>query len=364
MFSMTVEDRFKTSESSQILAVSEADLPGIAGFLAEWPDEPMREDQWRARFDHWWSSNPYYEKESVRGYVIKDQDRIVGFCGLIPMPFQLAGRERLVFASSTWRVLPKYRHSSVGLFSQILEAGKETLVFSWSGVENVVLIWVALGYRRIPRPAAFSRRTPSLLVLQLDNASRFLLRAGGIALRAHAYLTWRRTRFAGRRLESRRLESATEEVNRFWERTRSQTANTQLRSSKFFNWYCFSGSVFPKRLYGCYRNGDLCGLAMMAEKTARGLRLLECLDLWVDWEVPGVVDALFSRAIGDSWKEGFQLIQLPPFTEKIERFSRSRWLLPRKDTRHPEFVYGPVEQLETLLTGDTALFQPIGDYGL
>ena len=111
----------------QVTCVVPADYAELAAFLASFPDdETGSADAWLDRMRAWWDLNPAFEDSMARGWVLRYDDRIVGFFGSIPRRFRLGGRETTVFASTTWR----------GLCSAIAEA---CAIASREGIDPAVL---------------------------------------------------------------------------------------------------------------------------------------------------------------------------------------------------------------------------------
>ena len=75
----------------------------------------------------WWDLNPSFSSAPSRGWLLREQGRIVGFLGTIPIKMQLAGKESLSFGGTTWRVAPEFRGTSMLLKRRQMEDQKDHL---------------------------------------------------------------------------------------------------------------------------------------------------------------------------------------------------------------------------------------------
>lgn len=327
----------------------------LARFLAGWPGETLKEGSWLRRFALWWDANPFLAPGAPRGWTVRDGERVVGFFGMVPMPFQIAGRETIVYASTTWRIDERFRHLSLTAISNILRQTRDSLLFVWTGNNGLLKVLKAFKFRPLPRGNSFYARQPSVLVLRLapvvdyvratSGKSPFpplLLAAPGAVFSAHARTIHGAMKLFSQRLTTRRVDRADESFDDLWRRTKGRVANTNVRSADYLNWHCFTAPDYAKRLYACrpLDQGPLVGLAIANEKTARGTRVLECVDLWTDPSEPHALDSLMSEMINDARRSKAAAFELPPYSEAIRHFARWRAFLPRRAPNRGEYFLG------------------------
>ena len=130
--------------------VSDQDYEALAAFLARFPDEKRGPEFWRRRLAHWWEDNPAFSQETQRGWVVRDNDSIVGFLGNIPSLFKLRDQTVVVFNASTWRVLPEFRGRSLELLGQLMACSKDTISFITTSGRPVLDILDNLKFEPFP----------------------------------------------------------------------------------------------------------------------------------------------------------------------------------------------------------------------
>jgi hypothetical protein len=348
----------------------------LARFLAGWPGETLDEGAWLRRFALWWDANPFLAPGAPRGWTVRDGNRVVGFFGVVPMPFQIAGRETIVYASTTWRIDERFRHLSLTAISNVLRHARDSLLFVWTGNDGLVKVLKAFKFRLLPRGDSFYARQPSVLVLRLapvvdyvrtaagrSPVSPRLLAAPGMVFSAHARTIHGAMKLFSQHLTTRRVERADASFDDLWRRTRGWVANTNVRSADYLNWHCFAAPDYAKRLYACRRSheGPLVGLAIVCEKIARGTRVLECVDLWTDPSEPRALDSLMSEVINDARRSKAAAVELPPYSEAIRRFARWRAFLPRRAPNRGEYFLGPRHAFDTVTEGTSYFCALQGD---
>jgi len=335
----------------------------LATYLSSWPGEPTSAAGWRQRMAHWWTCNPYCSADTPRGFTLSVDGRLVGFFGLVPIGFLLEGRDVVAFASTTWRVDERARHRSLAALSQVLRACRGSLLFVWTGTGSLVKILEALKFQRVPRPGSFFGRQQTTALIRpgrvLATMVSPIARVPGELVRLHTAAVRTIARLEGRGYSARRLPRADGDVDRFWARTRRNCPNTNPRDSTFLNWHCFGGGPVEKRLYACWRGGEIVGLLVGCIKQARGLRVLDCADVWIDPAHPRALASLFARVIADAATgTGADVIELPQYSPEIARFARRVGLLPRAIDDRTELVMAPAPAIESLraASGFTGLF--------
>src|SRR5579862_8784416 len=302
-------------------AVEPASYDALAQFLSlsEGGGEPIELiQQW---FRLWWDDNPAFRPEMKRGWMLMEQDRIVGFVGNVPSLIQLGGQTVTAFSATTWRVLQEFRNQTMAVVFQWTALGKSAVLFGTTPTDDVVKILQAMRFRLLP-PA--NNRNASLLVL---NSRPVIAAMGGdnslaeFAALISSPVADQVQKFFSRKLRSaeqssvRRFCSADASFDDLWERTKGLYANTNLRSSAWIDWYCFRPPNCGKILLGYTDENQLRGYTICQPKHHDKLKLLECADFWIEPGYPQVMPALVRAIEASARQEGYDLVMFPHFTE-------------------------------------------------
>ena len=270
----------------------------------------------------WWDLNPAFDEGFARGWLLREQDEIVGFLGAIPWKFQLGGRETTVFAGTTWRVLPEHRGMSIALKRRQMEEHGDVLHLSTTPRAEVERLLKLLGYE--PMRSGEGDESHSAIILDFEKLVRAKLngRASAAALAKGAApvlgaiqkLRMRRLRRCAHE-KVREVHQADAAFDDLWERTRSRYPSTHVRTAEAINWYCFSSPDFEKTLLGYFDGERLAGYIVFLSTERRGMRFFECVDLWIESgprrEV--VLGALIEKARRFAEEASFDRIYLPHF---------------------------------------------------
>jgi hypothetical protein len=307
----------------------------LAEFNAGFEDETRPLEFWLGRFRLWWDDNPAWEADGARGWTLVSGGRIVGFVGVVPALFQMNAVETRAGISTTWRVHGTHRGASLKLMTAVVSGGKDQILFSTTAKREIGPIMHALGYRRMPALGG----PRSLLVV---DAARFGAAVGGGAAAGAARLLGplvRRvhhrafTLLAGRRLAVRQVRRADGEFDALWERTRRQYPTATVRNAAWVNWQCFSSPWFTKEVVAAYDGEQLRGFAIAVVADLKGLKVLDCVDLWYDFGDLSVAAAL-TRGLADvAMARHCAVVQVPHFNAAVGRALGGKGLL--KTTREP-----------------------------
>jgi hypothetical protein len=338
----------------------------LAEFNARFEDETRPVEFWLGRFRLWWDDNPAWDAGAARGWILVAGGGIVGFVGVIPARFRMNAADTRAVFSTTWRVHAAHRGASLKLMTAVVAAGSNQVLFSTTAKREIAPIMQALGYRRMPALGG----DRSLLVV---DAARFAAATGGRAVASAARLLAplvRRTHYhafsllSRSGLEVRRVRTADSAFDALWEHTRDQYPTATVRNAAWVNWQCFTSPFFAKEVVAAYDGARLRGFAIAIVADWKGLRILDCVDLWCDFDDAPVAAAL-ARGLGDAAIErGCAVVQVPHFNKAIGRALDGKALL--KTTREPisGFWRGPKPFLEgsstqnaylTLIEGDRYL---------
>jgi hypothetical protein len=358
----------------EISRVSLTDYAALSAFLAGFPDdESGGADAWLRRMQAWWDLNPAFDDETTRGWVLREQDEIVGFLGAIPWNFQLGGQETTVFAGTTWRVLPEYRGMSIALKRRQMDEHGDALHFSTTPRAEVERLLKLLGYE--PMRSGEGDESHSAIILNFEKllraklnggpSARALARGAAPALAAFQRMRTRPLRRCAHQ-KVRQVHQADDAFDDLWERTRSRYPSTHVRNAAAINWYCFSSPEFEKTLFGYYEGHRLAGYVVFMAVERRGMRFFECVDLWME---PGprrevVLGALIEKARRFAKKASFDRIYLPHFDKAGASAYGRLGLLQMRSPRRPGYYMGPTELMNHLTPANSYFVLAEGDYGL
>lgn len=88
----------------------------------------LDENVWRRRLAHWWDENPFSPLCPRRGWRLRNEGRLVGFMGLIPVCYAVEGKSTAAYMASTWRVDEAHRNASLPMFMRLRKLGARHLV--------------------------------------------------------------------------------------------------------------------------------------------------------------------------------------------------------------------------------------------
>lgn len=324
-----------TRSAIQVRTVMRADYTSLIRFLASFPEETRGEDFWLRRFDLWWDGNPAFHEGVPRGWMLSEDGAINGFLGNVPTQVQLFGRPVIAFSTTTWRVLPSHRNHSLRLFYQALRAAKGSIFFDATPSDDAVRILESLKFQLLPHLA---NPRKSLVILNPERVLRSRI-LSKVPTAVAAWLGAPILRvFQNHRLhlgtkpngtEVQHLTRADSSFDELWLQTRQLYANTNVRSAAVINWQCFANEDFRKFLFGCFRAERLVGYVIVASRVRDGLRVLACLDIWLDPDTPSALPELLRYVWNWSREGGFDLIEIPHYDRSLERRLDSLGLFQR-----------------------------------
>ena len=359
---------------TEILTVTSTEIEELSSFLAHFEDETRDELYWMNRFNLWWENNPAFEENIERGWILRDGGKIAGFLGNIPTRFQLLGEEETVFNSTTWRVLPEYRNRSMSLMSKLINTAKKSILFNTTPTSDVVKIMEALRFRILPRCSS-SRSTNqiSLLIVDFKNIaaeklrdkifSKTLSRLSAPVLKGYQAIRISKIR-SSEITNVKRILKADNTFDELWMRIKDTYLNTNIRTAKIVNWYCFNKIDSDKKLFGYYRNNKLLGYIVCWKSKASKLKEFECLDLWIDWAESNVLHALIGFTAKYAQENLYDVVTFPHFTSQIGKNLKDLGLLSIKVSPKKEY-FKINRKLDDRITEANSYFVGIqGDYSL
>lgn len=333
------------SQAIQVRTVTLADYPYLARFLSTFADETRTQDFWLRRFHWWWEGNTAYQEEMPRGWILLDNNTITGYLGIVPTYVQLYGKTVTASNSTTWRILPTYRNHSLRLFYQALRFAKGSVFFNTTPTEDVARILRFHRFRLLPHS---ENQGKSVIVINLQRLVNARIRVRVLATITawtvvpvvQALLHRRlRTSRACHETKVKQLIRADSSFDKLWLRTRHLYANTNVRSATAINWQCFANDDFRKLLFGCFRDEQLVGFLIATRGLRDGLRILSCLDIWLDPDAPSALPDLLRYVVRWAREEGLDLVEIPHFDCSLAHRLTALGLLKRSAANEQPAYY-------------------------
>ncbi len=317
----------------------------LSSFLAAFPDEANPRPFWLERFLLWWDHNPAFAENLERGWVLRKNGAIVGFCGMIPSKFQQHGQEEVAFSATTWRVLPEHRSESLSLLFKLIHASKHTVLFCTTPGDVTASVLKALKFQLLPRSDNLRSIVPinfqSVVNAQFGGKRTFPFLEKAVA-RGLAFLQSARLRLAredGAGMEVRELQKADPAFDKLWDKTKGLYPNTNVRTAEVVNWFCFGNQHFEKQLFGCYQHGELLGYAVCRVNAANksNLKVLECVDLWPGPAGDHLLESLVRGVKAYAQEHLYDVVAFPHFNREIGCALKKLGLMRVKDKERREY---------------------------
>ena len=345
------------------------DYDALSSFLASFPGEWLTKELWRDRLRFWWELNPAFSVNTERGWLLKTEDKVVGFLGNVPSLLQVGHRIVTVYNATTWRVMPEFRAYTLGMLLKLMRASRTTLLFDTTPSDDVTRILEAFKFRLLPG----GDKGSCVAITSLDKVVKHKLRLGLVPTALIRSFTLPASPFLRLGLNKlrpvpglavRRLPHADERFDQLWERTRHQYENTNVRTSKVINWYCFGWSNRRKELFACYQDDRLVGYMICSDSKGSSLRPLICADLWVDSEDMDIAKALLFAVKEYSEAKGCGIIEVSRCNSFARMLCSEMRMPPRKSAVPREYMKVPSGLSDSILESNTYFVRAQGDFGL
>jgi hypothetical protein len=348
---------------ASVREVSSSDYDPLASFLAGFPDEPRNTAFYLESFGIWWDANPAFQDGVPRGWVITDNERVVGFLGNIPTFFQLNGRQIVAFSATTWRVLPDYRSQSLSLYYRLIASAKRTVLFDTTAADDGIRIREALKFQLMPRQSFDT----GVGILRFDRVVGHKIGDGrvarALAIPLKLYQLWRRSRASDSEVRVERLTCAGSDFDRLWEETKGVYEHTNVRSAAAINWLCFTSTSPEKILLAGYKADRLCGYVICSQRPYGTLSMLECLDLWINPRDSGLVKILAEAALDHGQKMGCDFVAFPYFNRSLQEDLSDLGLFQWKSELRRDFIKVNPEVGNSVKERSAYFVGAQGDYG-
>lgn len=97
----------------------------LADFLKKTGDLPANGCTWEDRLAHWWDDNPHAAMHPLRGYLVRDEGKLVGYGGAIPMSYALEGQRIPALVATTLRIADGHVQCGLNILLKMRHLGQE-----------------------------------------------------------------------------------------------------------------------------------------------------------------------------------------------------------------------------------------------
>lgn len=281
--------------SIDIVTLSRNDYQECSEFLAFIYNRT--EKFWLDRFNFIWDQNPAFSETHERGFVLKDQMKIVGFIGKFPTKFLLAGKEGIAWNGTGLAIHPAYRKMGLGkkIRSMHFESCKDSILFATSAANITQKINLALGFKKIPHnigaksvAAIFPVNSSYHFILLKEflfcnytNITPTLKHVTGI----RKLLKFNNDNAASSKNMIKPILTPGVEVDILWAQKKNENAYTNIRTSDVLSWYLVPCEGLKKYLLGIYNNDNsLVGYVLVKKCGFNNFSVLVIADVWIKYK--------------------------------------------------------------------------------
>jgi hypothetical protein len=112
----------------------------------QFADDP-RSVWWPQRMAHWWDQNPYVNGLPHQGWVLRHEQGLAGFLGLIPADYAYQGQRVTAFIATSWVIAAEHRNAAVPMVMYLQRLGKSHLLLDTTPSPEVQAINVRGGWK-------------------------------------------------------------------------------------------------------------------------------------------------------------------------------------------------------------------------
>lgn len=352
-----------------IYEFKDSEKDALIKFLVDFDYNLRNYDYWLARLNHWWKDNPSFNDTAIKGWVLKNNNEIVGFMGHIPSKFKFLDKEIDIHCGSSWYVKEEFRGKSMGLFFELIGISNESIIFTTTPSKMVMDILPRFGFQIVSdKDYTYNY----IIIINYFNYLRLRLKkyfkSNLISkICSHVLKLYDKNRnslfFKSLSTNVKILNHADERFDNLWENTNKYYSNTNVRTSSIINWYCFGNKFHKKKLFGYFEDNKLVGYSIFILKEKK-LKDFELIDIWFDPKKEESIIQLIKYAYDYGYKKRYDRILLSNLPLSVERiflkykFYKSRKILNRR------FYRVNREYKDDYMESSKYLVGSQGDYGL
>lgn len=118
----------------------------LISFLSQQFVEASDTGLWQKRLRHWWDENPHAKESLLRGWVLRNEETLVGFLGVIPTAYALNGQPVPSLIATSWVIVPEHRNAGLAMAMQLKRASQTHLLLDTTPSQEVQILSERMGW--------------------------------------------------------------------------------------------------------------------------------------------------------------------------------------------------------------------------
>ena len=350
-------------ENVAIRELETSDYEALAIFNSAFPDDKRSKEEWLERFMYWWDQNPAYDENWVRGFLLLDNEKIVGFVGSFPTLFKAGNDIIKAFNGTTWRVLENYRRWSIDLWTKNREVSKDYLSFNTTPTKEVISLIKRYKYFLYP----WGNEKASYVITQAKDFSKIFLppslnKINGITGIGINMLQILKQRLSKSSLIVKEIDPLKVDLNNLWENTKGTVEFTNVRDSCTVRWYAQN-----RKMLGVFDKEELIAYALfdLKKHSKYNFQIMIMVDLWYQ-KITGlkeILSVLIRYCNKYASKNMITYIEYPHFSKDLSYTCQSLGLNKKSNISTGYIRFANNQKYE--MNNDNSYFTLVqGDYGV
>lgn len=365
-----------------ITKIEKNDIIDISTFVSELFRFNTAAD-WALYLTNIWENNPAFQPDISRGILLKNEEMIVGFLAKFTTKMQFNGREVFVANASNLSVHKDFRGKGLGLKlrREYAHTSKDQIMFATTpGNDATRKINERIGFKSLHNDVDHIYEIDSLIITNASKTIRFshvvqkiakhfsfavVILASFLRVVNAFQLIRLKKHIANRKdIVVMQLDSADDSFDKLWEETKNYYMLTNVRTSDVINWHLNLNPKSKKRLYACYREGELLGYMIIADIKIREIDLKYCIDVWFRKQHEYIIGSVIDFLLRQKDASNYGGIILPHFNMLISNYLSSMGLFKIKGRKINNFYSAPEPIREKIRPDNCYLVHIQGDRGI
>lgn len=279
-----------------------------------------------------------------KGWVIKDNNRIVGFIGSIPLLYRFQNNDIISATANSFGVEPDYRNFTLQLASTFLNQKNIDLLLNTTADKSAEIVFSYLKSKKIPQKNynkvlfyICNGRSFTKSALMKKKIPRIIASLFSLILTPFLFFIQNRLPSFSikEKIEIKEIDikSIGNDFDDLWIR-KTESEPDRLygyRNSKFLKWHFGFFEKNELTLLCAYREKMLIGyiIIMHEEVNEIALKRSKIVDLFVEEDDNNIIDKLISEAYSHSKTKGSSILEIVGFPKNI----RDRFMLNKPYSR-------------------------------
>ncbi len=303
-----------------ILEVTEKDLLEVSKLISLVFNKPFRANNVE-KLRWMLFSNPDADENIPKGWILKDQNVVVGFLANVIRRMSFFGQDFLVAYTSNYVVDQSHRFHGLKLAEVFMNQDKINFLLCSSGSDNSIKILKRFGAHQImeaDRAAVFIFNSASVMsyYLKKKNYTNELLNA--LLRKGFGFGNWFKRSFQRKlvwddTITIKKVMRFNDKVNQLYEKNRLYNKVTSYRDSKRLNWLFVDGPIERSNtlIFNAYKENNLCGYAVTQDRNINGsnLKYRNVRDIFYERDNPLVFDVLVKKLLKESLEDGMDCLE-------------------------------------------------------